>query len=316
MHFKLWLETSYQPSDIPKYFYLIGNITTYDGEKWVSNEIAEQLSKLSIDGITGISSQEIIIPQFMGVARDMILVMDGTSVIKENKLTRVMYDNPEYLASNNMAALKRIWNRDQNSPNSKIATNLMQYLAVGAKTLSSGYSSVFAKVHSQLEYDGGFKLSKTLPNNIKKITDLAIWLSAGFKDINLTITDARKIIVTTFQLIGKIYKDEGEWILKDKKLKIPKQSELYILVPQITKEVWERYLENKSDTFFSYPHEGHWKKRDCEQLYDILNSLTQYQLFSKYSILFLAATDFNKLNKESMNLQALKTIARKHPISS
>jgi hypothetical protein len=102
-------------------------------EEHNKKEMAD-LSKGVLDGVLGISEKHEIIMQWYGMSRDAILVMDAAKLAKDNKLSRVQYDNPEYLVSNGMAALYRIFDKERTKSGSySLAGNLIDHILTGTK---------------------------------------------------------------------------------------------------------------------------------------------------------------------------------------
>lgn len=91
--FKKWMEMSYTQADIPRYFYVCPKFNP------------EQLANRKLVGLTGISENWIQVMEFFWI--DCLLQMDGPKTTELNNLTRILY-KPEYLASRNFAAAKRI----------------------------------------------------------------------------------------------------------------------------------------------------------------------------------------------------------------
>lgn len=90
-----------------------------------------------LNGIQGISHKHEIIMQWYGIARDAILVMDAEKVFKINQLSRVQYDNPDYLVSRGMAPLYRIFDKTPDKGGTwGLATNILDYLQSAAQPLS------------------------------------------------------------------------------------------------------------------------------------------------------------------------------------
>lgn len=114
----------------PKKFYVVIPFSDEYGKK----EMAD-LSNGVLDGVLGISEKHQIIMQWYGIVRDAILVMDADKLTKVNKLSRVQYDNPEYLVSNGMAALYRIFDKKRDSGGGRgLAGNLIDHMLIGIKT--------------------------------------------------------------------------------------------------------------------------------------------------------------------------------------
>lgn len=96
---------------IPKKFFVVMPFGTDNYSLRASKDIASGV----LNGVQGISDRAEIIMQWYGMARDAVLSMDGEELVKLNNLSRVQYENPEYLVSNGMAALYRIFAKDKDT---------------------------------------------------------------------------------------------------------------------------------------------------------------------------------------------------------
>lgn len=116
---------------IPKRFYVVVPI----GEEHPRDKKAtEDISKGVLDGVQGISDTASIIMQWYGIGRDAILSMDSKKLLEMNSLSRVQYTNPEYLVSDGMRALYRIWDKKTGGLGDYgVANNLVQYVKGGSK---------------------------------------------------------------------------------------------------------------------------------------------------------------------------------------
>ena len=122
---------------IPKKFFVVmpfGRSREYEYSAKPTKDIAAGV----LDGVMGISDKAEIIMQWYGMARDAILAMDGPELVRLNSLSRIQYDNPEYLVSNGLAALYRIFDKN---PAAKyganaLANNISDNIAAGLKKAS------------------------------------------------------------------------------------------------------------------------------------------------------------------------------------
>ena len=117
----------------------------------------KDLGRGVLDGVQGISEKSEIIMQWYGLSRDAILIMDADKLTQINKLSRVQYDNPEYLVSNGMSALYRIFDKKRDAGGQYgIAGNLIDYMMVGTKPSKNSGSDVLdgaKKLADQIEKD-------------------------------------------------------------------------------------------------------------------------------------------------------------------
>jgi hypothetical protein len=104
----------------------------------------------------------------------------------------------------------------------------------------------------------------------------------------------QKAVFGMAEAIGKVYGDEGEWIIKDKSLKIPKGSHLYILV---SRNQYKKYMKMKKEepdqfkimTVMSAGTTDMIKKYD-----DITNAVEKY-LKGKLIVKFIDSGQWDKI---------------------
>jgi hypothetical protein len=223
-------ELSYRASDIPKLFRVV--LTLEDS--------VDELKKRKLDGVTGISDSREIVMGFLGVARDTVLTMPAKETEKLNKLSRIMYDNPHYLLQDNMAALARVWDKSPSSMDGVIY-NIFEYVV--------GYWSGVAKF-KELVYPAKYfawwqdlaNVYYKRPKKINNVDDLTKWameqtqkMADGDRGHNakviaeLSYDEMKQSILGGLAKVKQIYGSEGEWIVKDKSLKVPKGSTLLVL---------------------------------------------------------------------------------------
>lgn len=293
-------EESYTKEHIPKNFFVVFDVV----------EAFQHLLKGSIS-VKGISSSGEIQYQFLDVARDTVLIMDSEKLLKLNKISRVMYDNPHYLVSNDMEALYRIFSKSRNKQGkSGLLFNLLEYL----KKYFPADLKYDANYYGLVNY--GWDWAEKLPK-IKNINTLSKFLFTKIttefprkekRNYNITLRNFDKMLYDALLDIGKIYSDENEWIIKDNALKIPENSVLKILYPKLTPKqmrVVELVKKNITD-----PNELRKNGVDQEEIiwsrisgqYEIKN-IIQYddiiqKLKDKYKIVKVYKEDFKKEQKD------------------
>lgn len=151
MHYRKVLSGSVEKR--PKKFYVVIPFS----EDYAKKQM-EDLSNGVLDGVLGISDHAGIIMQWYGVARDAILGMDAEELFKLNSLSKVQYENPEYLVSKGMAALYRIFDKKPSDKSGRrgIAGNLIDHMQVGTKLSNNRGSEILTEAKAladQLEKD-------------------------------------------------------------------------------------------------------------------------------------------------------------------
>lgn len=231
MKFIKWLnEKSYTQKDLPENFFVVFEL----------NEIYQDLLNQKIGGLKGISDKEEIQFQFLGVGRDSMLTIPSKDLLKNNNITRIMYDNPYYLVSKNMWALKRLFNASKTKWVRHVIGNIFDHMLVvlkkeGDKKFENFYQDAEHNAISNVKREG-YKyferidsikdLAKAINNYVNKV-----FSEESNRTYNVSIKDWENLLYKTLKRIGNVYQEEGEWVVKNDSLIVPKSSKLYILWP-------------------------------------------------------------------------------------
>jgi len=317
MRFRRYInEMSYEEKDIPRTFRVVFEIDRYDENEMLKN--IKQLASMKFEGMTGISDKHDIGFHWLGVARDAMLIMKGKEVVKLNKLSRFLYGNPNYFLSNKMAMAKRLFNKSGGTfGDSNIIQNILEYVF---KELGKLNSTLKHDIEYTAAYQSYSHFAHKKQVNINSSKDLVKWIRKTGKEVKeeeekrewksserirvvdmiaeLSNGQIEKAIYDAFDQIGKIYGDEGEWVVKDSTFKVPKGSHLYILVNQ------KEYKKMK-DLELNNPEQ--WKimqfmnRDEVVKKYDFLmKSLKKYGVFKKYKVKFVDGQEWKKI--QSMHL--------------
>lgn len=271
-------EASYSAWDVPKVFKVV-----IDFER-NADKVAKGLSDGVLNGVKGISSNGEIIWEYLGIARDALLIMPGEETVKLNKLSRYLYTNPNYFFSKNMHHLKRLFMKERRQEGA--LRNIMEYLfAVLVR------NNVFSKF--DVKYMVPYQMMEMHPTaknvKINSVKDFIKWFrdtyrkisaeDAQFKDYyfevleSISDADMKKYIQQVFeQYVYPIYGSEQEWEVKDEKLKMPKKSILYILKTDIKgkDKMWK--FMNRYET---------------ERTENVEKAINKYNLDSKMKVKFI-----------------------------
>lgn len=257
LEFKKWLnEASYTEKEIPPYFYL--------APMWKP----AQLSRLLLTGVEGISSNYTIAQNFL---RHCIIVMDGPKVEAMNHLSRMMYDNPDYLASNNMRAMARM-QMVGSHPEAGIEDSLRHKITVmmeAYKRFVAPYSwfddhsnpkGHHAKVIRYAQQIGSVKNIYDLGRKVHLILSKdPQWhgppVNQFIDYIKMAIGNNAKMLSKEQEwMVKPKYTRHGEQILKVSTLRIPENSILLVCheslhedKPYDRDDIWEYGLMNKYD---------------------------------------------------------------------
>jgi hypothetical protein len=199
MRFKEWFynEGSYTKEDIPKWFFA-GISLNY-------NELINRQLK-GIEGITTSWDIALSLGEW-----GIVLAMPGPATEQINKLSKILYDNPEYMASKNWDAASRVHDEHPSHIVKQIIYDTLKNLG---------------------RFDLGLQISKNFPETQK----LHQFIKEFWKRLNNFIPpgevnwdEFKDIIITVMN--QKLDYDESEWRVKDKILKIPKGSMILYYTP-------------------------------------------------------------------------------------
>jgi hypothetical protein len=218
-------EASYTQSDIPKYFWVVFDLEA----------MKDELKTGKVKGLKGISSHHNIQFQFLGVARDAMLQIPSKDLLAVNNVTRIMYDNPHYLVSNNLWALKRIYDTNHSSWVNHVFGNLFEQIQKNIKDDNYIRYDMGYYGFRNIDREWSNKISNKKINNIKQLAVVIkdyidkIFSKKTGKEYNIKLNDLMNAITETLKNIGKVYSTENEWVVKDSVFTVPKTSILYVL---------------------------------------------------------------------------------------
>jgi hypothetical protein len=274
---------------------------------------------MKLEGLTGISDKHDIGFHWLGVARDAMLIMKGSEVIKLNKISRILYGNPNYFLSNKMTMVKRVFQKSSGTMgDSNILHNIMDYvfLVMGREKKVDKYNVQYTAAQQDYAHVA-YKKS----TNINSSKDLVKWIrkagevlrkeqeeKTSFRNHHIlaVIDDIEKLsdksiedsIYKAFEEIGKTYGSEGEWVIKDDSLKVPKGSYLYVLLP---KKLYKEKLKLKEKDPQSYKIQKAFGQLDFMEKFDILHDEFKKQgILKKYIVKFIDGTEWKRI--QSMHL--------------
>ena len=211
--------------------------------------LGAQLARRQLEGVTGITdSGQVLMLRMLGANRNAMLVMPGEQTAKLNKLSRIMYENPEYWMSKDMAALIRVYggstdreaaiNRIFQAAEKTPSKNFMR--AVSSLDLfpsafpATPVNTVKDLAKQWFEVAKPLLLNKLARNDMKPTLDPAAW-DEWARDRYAPMVDLgtyEKAITDALHVIAKTFVWEGEWLLKDKTLRIPPGARLFITKPK------------------------------------------------------------------------------------
>jgi hypothetical protein len=247
---KLLQAHSFRPQDIPNNFWVVIDLglNNLDYNPEIYQRAYSGLSQGILDGVRGISNSGQILRQFG--YRGAFMRLPGPEVVELNKLSRVMYDNPNYLVSKGMAALYRIFdkNPEQRYGHQGLMQNVGEYVL-------KGLQGVNYKAYNDLKYFGAdSRIGQSFgdhPVQIDTVDQLAKyifqqWDKEWHERYNapqapFTLEDIREAVSNGLHRVGQTFNDEGEWFVKDGQLRIPRSSTLVVSVDAMDEDIVRRW---------------------------------------------------------------------------
>jgi len=222
-------EGSFLPADIPEFFYCAAIL------KPENEQNIMQFVNRKLNGIQGITESKKVASDFIGESsRNVLLVMNGAATVSQNRLSKILYKNPDYLVSQHLKIADRI-------TANKLYTD-MTFVSVMKELLFYLHAKIATKhLALQLENDipiliKNFRQAKGKFDDIKS---LARWILTNWQKLHPE-TELEKLlpyekIIAFFSKMLKsdmnAFLHEKEWIVKDKVLNIPQKSLLVFYAP-------------------------------------------------------------------------------------
>lgn len=249
-------EGSYAESDIPDKFYLV--------IRKLDDDVCKNLVNHELRGVKGVSASRNILPAWLDV-RDVAIEMDGKEFERLNKLSKIGYDNPDYLVSSNFAAIRRIKSDNPDKPIDVYGfISVIEQIAreideIGIRTPEAQWLRAIFTTYGTSEKTGkhyglnGLVKAEGLPR-INSVNGLVNWIWSNRHKLSqtnpyravspdphsqdgLNVSYVDKIIRLALTHFGSHYRErESEWILKkewieggeNRILRIPNNSRLLI----------------------------------------------------------------------------------------
>lgn len=282
---------SYGEKHLPRWFYIVGK----------GDRAMETLHKGYLDGVEGVSDTSEIIYHWLRV-RNFVLKMPGKAFEQMNEMSRVMYDNPHYLVTDDMAALRRLYmsQRTENNDATYLFDKMQSYITKAATQL--GHDDV----QNALNWSGMMDIRKAYDEQrpeMKSFNDFFKFIDGARTDrlARVDSDELRQSFWEGLKLMGAQYVDEGEWFIKNKRISIPPNSILIVKKPhyvqryndfvEMKRKSWEMWDEDKKakvslddwmgttapEVYFKQDYEIEGYNKELK-LIDYVNSLTNVKV--------------------------------------
>lgn len=214
-------------------------------------KVVPQIAEGVLEGVRGISACKEIVPLWLTFGRDAVIVMDAGATRKLNELVEIRYKDPDFLLSNGMEVLHRLFDKKLN-PNgsqqimlrivdemkkgfhkvpglvSKIEENEVRYFDGG--TLADQSSDLSFAYKHYLE--GGGKPLSSVDGIARWLHDNAPEVVRGWNPRQglklMTVSDWKYLVHFAVLALGSQYEEECEVLIKDGRLRVPRGSFLYV----------------------------------------------------------------------------------------
>jgi len=270
-------------------FYNKYELTSFDEKPF------EELKDHKLKGILGVSTSNYNLSEWL-VHRECLVVMPFDKFKELNDTEQIQYYDADYLSKNGFDALHRLFNHKERTDNDytailqKIFREITQELHLEGMSMSQGseYTNIYV-IADWFNIYNSSKFTKYVANQkrINSPEELAqividyanseqskIDYSYNRQTENLSIESIIQPIIRGIVQSGKIYVDESEWLIKNKELVIPENSQLFFVIKD---------YENMRDKYEEY--------------------ISRYNLASSYKIAFINQKNLNELQSKRWNLK-------------
>ena len=245
------LARSFTPQDIPKNFWVVLDLG-YEPKQ----AVAEELVQGELHNVRGISSDNAIVAQFTFHNGNATLRMPGQATVELNSLSRINYENPNYLCSKGMQALFRILNQDQDDNG---ARNVLSSVMARFPDEDANFAYYRNSIINSIHRAHGLTSRVNSPRDLATVVQGTInqfFTSKFEQDVpNYDLGKVETWTLYALERIGRIYREEGEWVLKNSTLKIPQGSTLILNLPRETQRLMDA-MEQGEDPHKLFPFES------------------------------------------------------------
>lgn len=241
---------------------------------------------------------------WLGIGRNAVLVMPAAATIADNKIDKIHYDDADELLYNDMELLSRIWDKQRGTQMGRrgVMNNLSDHLI---KLLKKSHDRTISQIGDML-YGGYVDLGSNVPE-INDPNDLANFVrNSVLEKANeyrrpeiekLPVAWWKRLVSDAVEAGVKTYSSEGEWVVADNSLKIPKGSRLLVAVtkrPEDFPEEVRAALKNGELIGFPGITQSHIASGN------VIKSIYAYGLDKKYDVRFI---DLKKFEEIQLKLQ-------------
>ena len=272
----------------------------------IKPKVFKELYHQKLKGVIGISTNKWNVSNWFHF-RDCLIVMDFKKFKAINNAKQVIYNDPDYLMANDMDILFRLSDRKERDIQSKIdiIQNFSKHLVAEFGSVPTDSTSL-SREWGNLEYAVNPYQSSAFFDYIRRKNpiinspkDFALVLLDYVKDPEekrnllhsndlthqITVKDLIPYIEEGIKRQGKVFKDEGEWILTDKTLNIPEGSQLFFKADE----------ENDSRHYLG--------QINSNKSIALKETIKEFDLYSKYKVFFVKSSDIERYARQQLDVK-------------
>lgn len=289
----------------PKYFWFITQISPYAKDDDIRfAETTRKLTELAtgeLTGLRGISGTREIVTQMLDMKGNTAIMMPADAVMRYNEIEQVLYDDPDWLASNNCSALFRLWEKNYDEPFSR--ENLMINLwndIVAAYSESSRYlGSVVDNFRSsvcKLFRDEGFRTRIETANDLSKylhglmertVSDRGGYAPRQSDFEQFPLDEFSSKVGSALLRVGRRYSDEGEWLVHSDTFHIPPGSRMLVSI--------ETDMLRRAKAGGDMEGLPSYQQYAVENAQRVLERIREYDLAGRYDLRFIPREKFERV---------------------
>lgn len=225
-------EKSYSEEDIPEKL-----VRAFDYEQNMNwEQRTRELEHLVMSDGTGWSADEYAIADILS-DKDTLIVVRGKELVELNKLSRVMYDNPDYFVSNHFANYRRVVDF---GPKLKSEVWVVTYII---RQFSEALGAHYGETSLLKRETAIFNQNTDIPNfkNVNELYrfimrfDLRLLDETAQQAVQALRKLAQKQSKVSLNLLRQViverpqsFSEEAEWISKSLPVRLPKNPSIYL----------------------------------------------------------------------------------------
>ena len=308
-------EASRNGESLPRFFWLVLDIPNRElTNDPYGDRDRKQLSDIGsgqLEGVRGISDRKEIMMNWFMVGRNAAIFLPPRAIEQSNDIERIRYDNPDHLCENNLALIYRLFDKEKGGKyrHEQVMQTICGYVLMYLKSLNSNAAWTI----DYNKYRPIKEAWEANPSGIDSLNDLKNWfveqVHMGYPDdqhLNNKEVDEqmRESVSLALKKIGRIYGDEGEWIIHSQHLTIPHGCIMLIAVDMEAKNRYQEWLGN--DRKFSGIDGYLWDGR-MKRVNNLLKNIKEFGIDQHYDIRYVDSRNWDQVRKNMIDKRASRS---------